>query len=99
MAQKKVKVVKKAKIVKKKKGPAMKISRIGRHTEGITDLHITDNDIQEVQNILKNREQKVNFALDSISIKTLSLQDITTLIELREVELKQLKYELVSRLI
>lgn len=93
MAQK---TKRKKKTIKK----SIKISRIGIESNKKNGLHITDEDIQGIKKVVDKKEQKeVKLALDPLTIKALSLLNIVALIELREGELKQLKNELVSRLI
>jgi len=93
----KKKATRKTKVAKTAAKKPLKVTRVGRPTSHITS-HITDEDINEIKKVVEKKEE-VKLVLDAMTIKALPIKEIVALIELRNVELKQLKSELVSRLI
>ena len=65
-----------------------------------TNEGIRDEDLAVVKKTIERQDQRQQpIKLDSLTIKTLSVADLSILIDERQGELKELKIELVSRII
>lgn len=76
-----------------KKGPTATRSRVTRASK------LLDEDLTIVRNTIEKQEPKQVSQLDSMTIKTLPNEVLIQLIADRQGELKQLKIELVARII